>query len=149
MSVSTRFAAVAARSSRFAQPLAQAYAEANLLAAVQITRPVERVFDDFTGRDVAVDPPVVYTGPARFYPVGGAAVMGMGDEPQYFDSTQISIPLDSATPRIDDIAVCTAHRDSRMVGRAFRITGHETGSQFPVVQRMSAVGIAPSKQWAT
>lgn len=139
--------ALAARSTRYAGKLAKGYAEGNLLAEVIIERQGERVFDRDLNRDVARPSAMIYTGKARFYTVAGAATYGMGDEPQYFDASTLSIPLGATTPRIDDIATCTVHDDPRMIGRAFRITGHETGTQMPVVQRMSITGIAPSKQW--
>lgn len=140
--------ALSARSARIGGMLARGYAEGNMLAAVKIERPGGRVFDRDLGRDVPAANTVVYEGVCRFYTVAGSATYGMGDEPQYFDSSTLSIPLDEPTPRIDDIATCTVHEDPRMIGRSFRIVGHETGRQMPDAQRMAITGIAPSKQSA-
>lgn len=144
-----------ARTNRLAQPIAEAYATANMVAKVRITRPDGWAFNPETGQETPKPDFVVYPvagedGRARIYPVSGAVIQGMGDEPQYFDTTYVSIPLVTTnTPRIDDVIEVIEHKDPRTVGRLFRCTGHEVGGQLPAVQRMSATGIAPSKQWST
>ena len=141
------FAGLVARTNAIAQPLAVAYAAANMTAKVKITRPGGWAFDPETGIEAPAAGVVIYDDIARVWPISGAAVQGMGDEPQYFDTTMISIPLNAAVARIDDVVEITVHKDPRAVGRVFRVTGHETGGQLPAVQRMTATGIAPSKQW--
>lgn len=127
---------------------ARRYAEANMTATVKITRMDEPSFD-MQGELSAVELFVLYEGKARVYGVSGPMTMNLGEEPQYFSSTYISIPLSANTPRVDDVIEVLAHRDWTMVGRKFRVMDVEAGGQYPAVRRMQVTGIQRSKQWGT
>ena len=136
------------RSTNMATLRARAYAEANMIATVRIERPVEPVFDRTTGQLGMPADSTVYEGKARVYGVSGPATYALGDEPQYFSSTFVSIPLGSTLPRVDDVVEVTDHPDPAIVGRFFRVQDVEAGGQMPVAHRLQVVGIQPSKQWS-
>lgn len=140
--------AMIARSTVAVRPMAQAYAEGNMIAVVKVTRPSMPVFDRNTGGLAAMgnDSPV-YEGKGRVYNVTGPVQYALGDEPQYFSSTFVSIPITAAKPRIDDVVVILSHPDPNVVGRSFRVQDVEAGGQIPVVHRMQVVGIQASREW--
>lgn len=141
-------AALVRRSTVFARPFAQEYAEGNMIATVRVTRPSVPVFDRTTGGLASMGAEtVVHEGPGRVYNVSGPAQYNLGDEPQYFSNTFISIPIGATKPRIDDVVEVLAHPDPNIVGRSFRVQDVEAGGQLPVVHRMQVVGIQASRQW--
>jgi|GEM_PF-2212016 len=141
--------------------IARVYAERNMDASVVISRPDNPDFAPDTGKLFADTMFEVYSGKARVYNVQGPLTMGIGDEPTYFSSTYVSIPLAVEDPfskpqmevaqstRVDDIVQVIRHRDPLMVERYFRVMDVEAGSQFPAVRRMQCVGIQASKQWGS
>lgn len=135
------------RSTDLAVQRARAFAEANMQATVRIERPTEPVFNRDTG-DLGMAPDaIVYIGKARVYSVTGPATYALGDEPQYYSSSFVSIPQGMAEPRIDDVVEVLAHPDPSLVGRFFRVQDVEAGGQMPAVKRMQVVGIQPSRGW--
>ena len=140
-------AAIVRRSTLVAQPIARQYAEGNMLAQVLITRGEEPVFDSYTGLTTVVPKETIWDGIARIYGVTGPVQYSVGEEPTYYSSTNISIPLASPKPRVDDLVLVVFHLDLGLVGRRFRVQDVEAGGQLPVVHRMQAVGIQSSKQW--
>jgi len=126
---------------------ARRYAEANMTAAVTITRMAEPSLDDLTGGLTATEQFVLYSGKARVYGVSGPMTMSLGEEPQYFSSTYVSIPLAAPMPHVDDMIEVTAHHDWTLVGRTFRVMDVESGGQYPAVRRMQVTGVQNSKQW--
>jgi hypothetical protein len=126
---------------------------------VRIWRPDTPGFVPEDGQLIAEEMFQVYEGKARIYNVQGPLTMGVGDEPTYYSSTFVSIPLDvevasefpvlpvPQSPRVDDIVQVEKHRDLLMVNRYFRVVDVEAGSQFPVARKMQVVGIQASKQW--
>ena len=127
---------------------ARRYVEANMTAKVTITRMAEPYFDA-DGKLQATEMYVIYEGKARVYGVSGPVTMNLGEEPQYFSSTYVSIPIDSTQPRVDDVIEVTSHHDWTMVGRTFRVMDVEAGGQYPSVRRMQVTGIQRSKQWGS
>lgn len=146
-------------STRTSAYIARVYAERNMTAGVVIMRPDVPGFRPDTGHLDATSMGEVYSGKARVYTVSGPVTMGIGDEPTYYSSTYVSIPLAvedpfsrpvsevAESPRVDDIVQVTAHLDPLMVDRFFRVVDVEAGSQFPACRRMQCVGIQDSKQW--
>lgn len=142
-------------STRTSAYIARVYAERNMTATVVITRPAAPGFRFDTGLLDAESMGDVYDGKARVYTVSGPVTMGIGDEPTYYSSTFVSVPLEELipgadippSPRVDDIVRVTAHLDPLMLGRFFRVVDVEAGSQFPACRRMQCVGIQDSKQW--
>jgi hypothetical protein len=146
-------------STRTSAYIARVYAERNMTASVVIMRPATPGFRTDSGMLDATSMGEVYAGRARLYTVSGPVTMGIGDEPTYYSSTYVSIPLAvsdpfsnpvaeiAQSPRVDDIVQVTGHLDPLMVDRYFRVLDVEAGSQFPVSRRMQCVGIQDSKQW--
>lgn len=126
---------------------ARRYVEANMTATVKVTRMAEPTLSA-DGSLTATESYAVYIGKARVYGVSGPMTMNLGEEPQYFSSTYVSIPYDSPQPRVDDVVEVTAHQDWTLVGRTFRVMDVEGGGQYPAVRRMQVTGIQNSKQWA-
>lgn len=135
------------RSTDLAAARARVHAEANMIATVVIERPTEPVFDRSTGELGMAPDSVVYEGKARVYGVTGPATYALGDEPQYYSSTFVSIPLSAPKPRIDDVVKIISHPDPGLVGRLFRVQDVEAGGQMPVAHRMQVTGIQPSRGW--
>ena len=141
-------AGIVRRSTALGTLRAQAYAEANMIATVKIERPLQPVFDQTTGALGMPADAVVYQGKARVYGVSGPATYSVGDEPQYFSSTYVSIPQGAANPRVDDVIEVMSHPDASLVGRFFRVQDAESGGQMPAATRMQVIGIQPSRQWS-
>jgi hypothetical protein len=142
--------------------IARVYAERNMDSMVRIWRPDSPGFVPQSGTLLAEEMFEVYLGKARVYTVSGPITMGIGDEPTYYSSTFVSIPLTTEdpfaspavepvaqSPRVDDIVQVDRHRDPLMVDRYFRVVDVEAGSQFPVSRRLQCVGIQASKQWGS
>lgn len=140
--------ALVRRTTVLARPYAQAYAEGNMIATVKVTRPSTPVFDRTTGGLASMGAEtVVHEGEARIYSVSGPQQYAMGDEPQYFSNTFVSIPITATKPRIDDVVEVLTHPDPNLVGRSFRVQDVEAGGQLPVVHRMQVTGIQSSRVW--
>lgn len=80
----------------------------------------------------------------------GPSTMDIGDEPAYFDALTVYIPQHSPNlPRIDDLIFVMATPDADLVDRVFRVTSVANGGRILASNRISAVGVAPSKQWGS
>lgn len=141
-------AALSRKASKFAIPFAQQYAEGNMLATVLVTRGGTPAFDPLTGVTSLRGATTVYQGPGRVYSVSGGSQLAVGDEPTYYSSTQVSIPVAAARPQIDDAVLVQSHPDPALAGRTFRVTDVAEGGQLPAVHTMSVTGIQPSPQWS-
>lgn len=130
---------------------ARGYAERNMTAKVKITRPAPASLDDESGDLSAVTESVVYIGKARMYPASGPVTMNLGEEVQYFQSSNVSIPLYSngepTRPQVDDIIEILEHPDALAVGKFYRVMDVETGGQFQSVRRMQVVGAQRWRSW--
>lgn len=127
---------------------ARRYAEANMTATVRITR-MDEPFLNSSGDLIPEEMFTIYEGKGRVYSVSGPMTMNLGEEPQYYSSTYISIPLSATLPRVDDVVEVLTHRDWTMPGRKFRVMDVEAGGQYPAARRMQVTGIQRSKQWGT
>lgn len=133
------------RSVKLAQPLARAYAEGNMTMEVEITRPAKSTFDRNTGRMTNPPDATVYTGVARMYEVVGGQAYNLGDEPQFYASSYVSIPVSAPRPWAnDDVRIVTAE-DPALVDRHYRITGVDTGGLLPAVHRCAVIGAEPAQ----
>lgn len=150
-------AGVARRTMTLAQSMAEPLAEGSMNAIVRITRGAEPIFNEDT-REIDVQADAVIYGPdspekgiAGVYSTSGPVQMAIGDEPQYYSSTNVSIPRSAANPRIDDIVEVldwiTEDDKDDIVGRLFRVVDVEVGGRISSSTRMQAIGIAPSRQW--
>lgn len=155
--------AVTRRSTKMARQFAETYAEGNMTALVKIERggDADGVWDPVQNEVTHGEPdliwgpglvfggkPVADAGIARIYPVTGPITMALGDEPQHFQSTQISIPLRAPNlPQVGDIVTVLAHDDPKLVDRSFKVDDVERGGQLPHVHRMQVSGIEPSRTW--
>jgi hypothetical protein len=128
---------------------AQRYAEANMTATVAVSRMAEPSLDSITGNLAAIEAFLLYQGKARVYGVSGPMTMSLGEEPQYFSSTYVSIPLAAPMPQVDDVVEVLTHHDWTVVGRLFRVMDVEAGGQYPAVRRMQVTGVQNSKQWTS
>lgn len=131
------------------------YARGNMRNTVRIDRSADPVFDQATGTLQAPDPVSIYDGPARIYSVTGPVQYSVGDEPQFYSSTNVSIPmLDDAgvavtAPHVNDtVTVLAAPGNPGMIGRTFQVQDVESGGQWSAVHRMSVVGIQNSPNWS-
>lgn len=137
--------------------IVRSYAESNMRATVRISRPRPAVFDPVTGALVADAAGEVYSGPARIYTVSGPVTYAVGDEPQHYSSTYVSIPVRDADgvmfseiPQVEDtVEVLTSPGDSEMVGRFFQVQDVESAGQWTAVRRLQVVGIQSSPQWSS
>lgn len=127
-----------------AAPIAQAYAEGNMTYAITLTRPGKPTFDRDTGQMTPVSADTIYTGKARVYEVQGGQTYQLGDEPQVFATTFVSIPVSAPRPQAEDIVTITASPDPVLVNRRYRVTGVNTGGFIPDVHRMSVIGAEPA-----
>lgn len=135
------------KSTYLATPMARAYAKGNMIARVRIDRPTSPVFDPVTGELGMGPDETIYEGMARVASVQGPTQYFLGDEPQAYSNTLVSIPIEATKPRVDDVVEVLAHPDLEIIGRFFRVLDVEAGGHMPVVHRMQVVGIAPSRQW--
>jgi hypothetical protein len=150
-------AGVAHRSMVLAQHFAEPWAEGAMNTTVRITRSPEPIFDEVT-RELGMATEVEIYGPdgpeggiAGIYATSGPVTMALGDEPQYYSSTTVSIPRSAPNPRIDDVVEVlswtTGTNTEDIVGRLFRVVDVEVGGRLTATTRMQAIGIAPSRQW--
>lgn len=127
------------------------YAERNMTAKVRITRPADAVLDDESGDLSAVTGSVVYVGKARVYPASGPVTYNLGEEVQYFQSSNVSIPLyvgdAPIRPQVDDIVEILEHSDPLTVGKVFRVLDVESGGQLQAARRLQVVGVQRFKSW--
>jgi hypothetical protein len=134
---------VVRRSIRMAQPIAQGYVEGNMTVAVTIRRPGKPVFDRASGQWVSQPGDPIYDGPARMYQVQGGQAFTFGEEQQYYDNTQFSIPLGHQVWVNDDVEI-TGHDDASLVGKHYRITSLVRGGLIPTELQLAATGTEPA-----
>ena len=129
--------------------VAREFAESNMTATVAITRKSAPVFDPQTGGLASADPDIVYIGKARIYTVQGPMTMSYGDEPAYFSSSIVSIPvITTELPRVDDlIRVLDYPSDPTMKDRFFRVQDVESGGQWMAARKLQVTGVQESQQW--
>jgi Family of unknown function (DUF6093) len=148
-------AAVTARSLDLAGHLAREYGQGAMNALITLTRlgsydEVSREYDE-SATEVIYD---------NFSEPGAGAIAGvantsgpinmdLGDEPQYYSSVTVYLPVDGPTkrPRVDDIVHIVAHHEDDIVNRHFRVVDVPVGGRIYSSMTLQCVGIAPSRQW--
>jgi Family of unknown function (DUF6093) len=141
----TAVTAVVGRSVRMAIPLAQRYAETNMLAAITIRRRKPGVsFDRVTGQLAATEFDTVYVGKARIYEVNPGGSYELGETLVTPEQTYISIPIAAPRPRIQDDIEVNTHPDPEMAGRWFKIDGVGTAGLIPAARRLSVTSVEPA-----
>jgi hypothetical protein len=149
-------------SNKLVTGLVRRYTRDNQIATVRVVRmdePIMDVDDDLLAKATGV----VYSGRGRVARVSGPVQYMLGEEPQYFSSTTISIPDtheadaadgsyfvgDPVVPRVDDIAEVLAHPvDPRLAGAKYRVTDVSHGGQFGPFLTLSVIGVQYSKRWS-
>jgi len=131
---------------------ARKYAEMNMASEVRIDRPGKPTLDTTTGDATATVLSTVYAGKARVTTVGGPQQYSLGEEPQYFSSGSVSIPLfdeegQPTMPQVNDVVIVTAHHDVLMVNRAFRVMDVQASGQLEAVRNMSVTGVQRWEGW--
>lgn len=133
------------------------YAERNMIHGVAVVRPGVPVDVPEDGTVLGVVAETIYSGKARIYPVTGPASYDLGDDQQFFSSSNISIPrfvVDEegnqhpTTPQIDDLVQVLSHHDPLTIGRWFKVMDVEDGSYMPSVRRMQVSGVQRSSRWS-
>jgi hypothetical protein len=138
----------------------RSYTRFNQNATVRILRMDEPQLGTDAELD-AVARGVVYTGRGRVYTVSGPVQFMLGEEPQYYSSTYVSVPDtheqnaadytyrigDPVLPRVDDIVEVLAHHDARTQGKKLRVTDVQSAGQFRPFVVMNTVGVQFSKRW--
>lgn len=126
----------------------QRYAEYNMTAGVRIMRMTDVLFGSDTGVVEAQESELVYEGPARVYTISGPSTYNLGEEPQYFSGSYVTVPITAdPVPMVDDVVEVLTHLDPAVVGRRFRVMDVESGGQYPGYRRLQVTGVQSSKQW--
>ena len=136
--------AMVRRSVRIAQPLAEAYAKGNMLTTVRITRDTPDAFDRNAGRMTPGTPVLVYEGPARMYAVSGGTTYNLGDEPQEYGTSYVSVPIEASRPQVQDTIRVLDHTDASLVNRRYKVTGVDSGGLIPAVHLCAVIGAEPT-----
>ncbi len=141
--------------------LVRQYVSSNQIATVRIVRmdePVMDVDDDLLAKGKGL----VYSGRGRVARVSGPVQYMLGEEPQYFSSTTVSVPDthettspdgswfpgDPVVPRVDDILEVLSHPvDPRLANAKYRITDVAHGGQFGPFLTLNCIGVQYSKRW--
>lgn len=142
-------AAAVQRSVTLAIPLAQAYAEASMTSTVTIRRPAGLTLNDATGVLEPNPESTVYSGKARVYAVSGPQVLQLGEEPQYYSTTYVTIPQGAAVPKVDDLVHIDDTADANLKGRDFRVIDVAGGGMVPASTRLEVTGIQASPEWGS
>lgn len=127
-----------------AGPMARQYAEGNMIATVRVTRKTAATFNRTTGGAARGGTTTVYEGIGRVYRINGGPTMDLGDEPLYFTSATVSIPLSASRPHVNDVVTVLSHPDPNVVSRVFKVDAVAAGGQIPVAHEMACTGIQDS-----
>lgn len=136
-----------------AMSMARRFAESNMVSVVRITRTGSAVLDEMTGVLATPEPSMVYEGKARVAIVSGPVTMSLGDEPQYFSGSSVSIPVvvashERLTPLVDDLIEILVHDDPLLVGLVFRVLDVEAGGHMQAARRMQVTGAQRAQNWS-
>jgi hypothetical protein len=129
-----------------AEYIATTYCNRNMTSTVSVVRKSVPVLDPDSGMLSSLDDHVVYTGIARVYSVSGPLTMQVGDEPQYFSATTVSIPeRTDPWPQVDDVVTILTCPDDKVVGRSYRVTDVNVAGQFASALALSCTGVQPAR----
>lgn len=96
------------------------------------------------GSSEATSSGVVYQGRGHLAVLTGPLTMGLGDVPQFFASTVLSIPvvteLGHVDPMINDMVEILRQDDPMIPERVLRVMHVETAGLLPVVHRLQLTG---------
>lgn len=130
---------------------ARGYAERNMSSVVSITRPAASTFNSTTGNQTAVTQALVYRGKARVYSSSGPSTYNLGEENQYYQSLNVSVPLYvdgfPVNPQVDDIVEIVSHTDPLAVGKLYRVMDVELAGPIAASRRMQVTGIQKYRGW--
>lgn len=155
MSRQSLLTGITRKSITFATGVATATARGSMNSLVLIEREggynvVTREYDDAVTSTVYDQPDLPGSGAEAGITVSaGPITMEIGDEPQYYDSLTLYLPATMPVlARIDDLVTVLVTPDPDLVDRMFRVTAVAGGGRIYSSNRISATGIAPSKQWS-
>ncbi|MEP7036249.1 MAG: hypothetical protein ABI934_11730 [Actinomycetota bacterium] len=155
MSRSSLLTGLTRKSITFATTIATASAQGSMNSLVLIEREggynvVTREYDDAITKVVYDHPTLPGSGAEAGVTVSaGPITMEIGDEPQYYDSLTLYLPATMPVlARIDDLVTVLVTPDADLVDRLFRVTAVAGGGRIYSSNKLSAIGIAPSKQWS-
>lgn len=141
------------------ESLVRSYTKSNQTAQVRIVRTDKPILDGELAEANPVG--VVYVGRGRVYTVSGPVQYMLGEEPQYFASTYVSVPDrqenaaadgayaidDPVKIAVNDIVEVLSHHDPNTEGRKFRVTDIQGGGQFRPFIVMNVVGVQNAPNW--
>lgn len=86
---------------------------------------------------------VIYEGKCRIWEVASAASITVGDTDIYQQSTQLSIPWDTAEiiQRYDEVEILTAPQDSQMAGKRYEIQTVAKAGELRATRRFEVTGV--------
>jgi hypothetical protein len=86
---------------------------------------------------------VIYEGPCRIWEVAGASSFIVSDTDIYQQSTQLSIPWDTAAviERYDEVLILTSPYDDQMVGKRYEIQTVAKAGELRATRRFEVTGI--------
>lgn len=123
-------------------------AESAMRTQVVIKRPSNPVFNSATGLMTAGTEKVVYTGMARIYPVRGGSRSSVGEQTSVSRSTNVSIPVGAAVPRVEDlITVIMSLDDPALNGKQLRVMDVAIAGLAVPVHTMSCTNIEANPFW--
>ena len=138
-------ACVIASSLAEAQRQGLIFSDGTMTTTVTITRRGNPGGLDYT-TGLVIDPDTtIYTGKARVSRTTGDVPMLLGDEQEYFQHVEVSIPLSAPQVIIDDMVEITSSKDPHVVGRLFRVTDTVLGGDIPTAQTVNGIGVARSR----
>jgi len=127
----------------------RAYAEANMVDAVLITRPSgPPVLNQSTGILAPASATTIYSGKARVHPVSPSGVVGTGEGNIAQRQVTITIPQAAPDAEVDDLVEITAQLDSALVGSYWRVLGASTGGAFAAFASYECSAWDKSSYWS-
>lgn len=130
-------------STRVALEIARRYAVRNMNARVRVSR-MAAPTPSAGGSSEATVEETVYEGAGHLSVLSGPMTMGLGDVPQFFATTTLSIPVETALGRIDpmvnDMVLVVSQDDPMAVGRVFRVMHVAAAGLLPVVHSLQLTG---------
>lgn len=133
-----------------ARPLVSGYAGVNRRIHGKLERPTGRArFDRVT--EQWTDPPrdLIYSGPARLWPVSSHSTLGPDEAETDVSTTTVSINSvsDGKRPQINDMFTVfddEVSRELEIAGQVFTVEGVSTGGQFGYGWHLALTGVNPS-----
>lgn len=140
----------------YGQTLSQDYSNRAMNSLVRVVRPAVAGYNETTREYTKPTTVVVYDSAvtpgagdiAGVTAANGPITYSVGDEPTYYESLTVTIPVTCPIqPRIDDLVTILSNPDRDLVGRVFRVMDVPAGGRINPTTTMACTGIAPSRQW--